>query len=115
MSEGSHIDKIKEVADADAVALVEAEKQYGGSWKKRGGVGAFMMAARKWDRIENRVQMTIDRGMGMHASAWDIFEHIDEDDRPEGLIDDIRDLRRYLLLIESEMRARGVVHEEVAK
>lgn len=40
-------------------------------------------------------------------AEWDIFKAIDQDARPEGVIDDIRDLRRYLLLVEAEMRARA--------
>ena len=70
-----------------------AEEDYGDSWKKRGDIGAFMMLARKWDRIENQV----------NDYTYDIFLALDEDKRPEGLIDDIRDLRRYLLLVEAEM------------
>ena len=38
-----------------------------------------------------------------------MFEHIVADQRAEGLMDDIRDLRRYLLLVEAEMAARGEV------
>lgn len=37
----------------------------------------------------------------------DIFLGIATDTRGEGLIDDVRDLRRYLMLVEAEMRARG--------
>jgi len=42
------------LVEDDVRELVEAEKSYGDSWRKRGGVGAFMMLARKWDRIENQ-------------------------------------------------------------
>lgn len=77
----------------DWTSLDKAEEDYGNSWKKRGGIGAFMMLARKWDRIENQV----------NDYTYDIFLALDEDKRPEGLIDDIRDLRRYLLLVEAEM------------
>ena len=77
----------------DWASLDKAEEDYGNSWKKRGGIGAFMMLARKWDRIENQV----------NDYTYDIFLALDEDKRPEGLIDDIRDLRRYLLLVEAEM------------
>ena len=47
-------DKMRALTDADVKALEVAEKSYGDSWKKRGGIGAFMMLARKWDRIENQ-------------------------------------------------------------
>ena len=81
----------------DADELHKAEQSYGDSWKQRGGVGAFMMAARKWDRIEKQVL----------GHSYDIFSAMDEDRSPEGILDDIRDLRRYLFLIDAEMCARG--------
>ena len=87
------IQKVNVLANDDVSALHEAEKSYGDSWKKRGGIGAFMMLARKWDRIENQ----------SNDYTYDIFLALEEDQRPEGLIDDIRDLRRYLLLVEAEM------------
>ena len=86
---------IEEVASYDVEALVNAEKSYGNSWKKRGGMGAFMMLARKWDRIENQVK----------KFQYDIFNTIYEAPSPTGILDDIGDLRRYLFLVEAEMRA----------
>lgn len=99
-----HLDTI---AREDVAGLKKAQQSYGDSWKKRGGVGAFMMLARKWDRLENRVRGEVVSLDTVVATAWDIFQHIAADERAEGLIDDIRDLRRYLLLVEAEMRTRG--------
>ena len=96
-AELTHMGFLKDVALEDVAKLEEAEKSYGGSWKKRGGIGAFMMLARKWDRLENQVK----------GKNWDIFRVAEEDTRVEGVIDDIRDLRRYLLLVEAELRARA--------
>ena len=87
------IQKVNVLANDDVSALHEAEKSYGDSWKKRGGIGAFMMLARKWDRIENQ----------SNDYTYDIFLALEDDQRPEGLIDDIRDLRRYLLLVEAQI------------
>ena len=87
------IRKVVEVAQEDVEKLHQAEQSYGDSWKKRGGVGAFMMLARKWDRLEKQVD----------EHSYDIFKATSEDQRPEGILDDIRDLRRYLLLVEAEM------------
>ena len=84
---------LQTIADSDVVALLEAEKSYGDSWSKRGGVGAFMMLARKWDRIEKQVE----------GYRYDIFDAMANDKRPEGLLDDIRDLRRYLFPVDSYM------------
>ena len=84
------------ISAEDWTSLDKAEQDYGDSWRKRGGIGAFMMLARKWDRIENQV---VEKG-------WDIFKSIEQDIRPEGILDDIKDLRRYLLLVEAHMRTK---------
>lgn len=93
---------VREVAEQDVAGLIKAQESYGDSWKKRGGVGAFMMLARKWDRLENRVQ----RQLGL-VCPYDIFGHVEADTRAEGVIDDVRDLRRYLCLVEAELIRRG--------
>ena len=93
------LDQLDDIAGRDAGGLKAAQRSYGNSWKSRGGVGAFMMLARKWDRMENR--------LAKHERPYDLFHAIATDPRAEGLIDDIRDLRRYLMLVEAEMQARG--------
>jgi len=99
----AYLDLLTEISDEDVIGLRKAQESYGNSWKSRGGVGAFMMLARKWDRLENRVKKE-----AYGAPIWNIFSHIAMDPRSEGILDDIRDLRRYLLLVEAEMRARGI-------
>ena len=91
--EGSNFNIIRNLANLDVSKLEQAERSYGDSWRKRGGIGAFMMLARKWDRIENQVT----------KDGYDIFESIYNDPSDTGILDDIRDLRRYLLLVESFM------------
>jgi len=81
---------IKQIASKDIQGLFRSDAQYGGSWMRRGGIGAFMMLARKWDRIAQRMTKYPDSN---------ILKAIEEDQRAEGIIDDIRDLRRYLLLV----------------
>jgi len=112
----------------DSAGLKKAAVSYGDSWKSRGGAGAFMQFCRKFDRMEvaldpakwpsdyaacNAEQKAalapMSRWAGVTVPAWDIFAGLAADQRPEGLLDDVRDLRRYLLLVEAEMRARGVV------
>jgi hypothetical protein len=70
--------------------LVEKEEIYGGSWKQRGGIGAFMMLARKFDRIE----------VAARRCSFDIFKAVKDE---PGLLDDIQDLRNYLTLVEDEV------------
>ena len=90
MQDGSNFNLISELADGDVYRLIKAQESYGDSWRSRGGVGAFMMLARKWDRIENQVT----------KDGYDIFKTINDDPSETGILDDIRDLRRYLLLVE---------------
>lgn len=108
----------REISARDIDVLHKAAASYGDSWKSRGGVGAFMMLARKWDRIENQLKRT-DAPTKMDGAPspakYDIFEHIEADPRREGIIDDIRDLRTYLMLVEAEMLAQGVIEGFVAK
>jgi len=91
MQDGSNFNLIQNLADTDVAKLKHAQESYGDSWRSRGGVGAFMMLARKWDRIENQAI----------KEGYDIFKTINNDPSSTGILDDIRDLRRYLLLVES--------------
>ena len=98
----SYLDQLRVCANRDVQVLLEKEQDYKGSWKKRGGCGAYMMLARKWDRLEAI----------MERSNWDIFTVWENDPRLEGIRDDIRDLRRYLLLVEAEMEARQMAKDQ---
>jgi len=100
-------EQIESLGNVDAVKLETAERSYGHSWKARGGVGAFMMLARKWDRIQNQSQ----------KFNYDIFKTILSDPSEKGILDDIGDLRRYLFLVENEIRAeiKGLPQEEVKR
>lgn len=118
-----HLPFLQVVADADVQQLLQKDREYGASWKSRGGVGAFMMLARKWDRMENMVKgnRDYDAPSGgavrvirtdedhVHASAYDVFAHVigSEMERgdAESLLDTLGDLRRYLLLVEAEIIA----------
>ena len=112
----SYIDRIGEVAGKDVSILKHKDAEYGGSWCKRGGVGAFMMLCRKWDRLETALnphavagdlrEAPISVTIGKPIPAYDILEAGEQDSREEGILDDIGDLRRYLLLVEAEIRER---------
>ena len=98
-------DICEKIALGDVTALEEAEKSYGDSWKRRGGTDSFMILARKWDRIENQCKRV----------EFNILNACEFDKRSEGIMDDIRDLRRYLILVEQEMVQRVGVVPEVPK
>lgn len=90
-SDALFIYRMTAVSEQDRKVLLEKNRDYGESWKKRGGVGAYMMLARKWDRIENLAK----------DAGFDIFELYRRN--PGDVRDDIKDLRRYLILVEQEM------------
>jgi len=96
LSDDKRRDRMEEMAAEDVQFLAEREKSYGDSWKKRGGVGAFMNLGRKWDRVELQAE----------KYGWNVFEAMVHDQRPEGLGDDINDLIRYLMLIREEVDHR---------
>lgn len=103
---------LKQLGKAVDVILYK-NREYGGSWKSRGGVGAFMMFARKWDRLENA--LTIRNEKGVSVGFRDLFELAITDDRPEGIIDDLEDLRNYLILAIDEINQRKVAAREVGR
>jgi hypothetical protein len=82
---GNKWEQMRDIAQKDLTQLINAEKSYGDSWRRRGGTGAFMMLARKFDRIEQQSK----------SVNWDIFEACEKYDG---------DLRRYLLLVEQFVR-----------
>jgi hypothetical protein len=87
---------LEAIVQADVEYVRRKDAQYDASWKKRDGVGAFFTIIRPWDRFEN-----ISRSVG-----YDVFAKIREEglQGPDGsLIACVRDLRRYLLLVEAEM------------
>jgi hypothetical protein len=96
--EHPHLQRLGDVFARDTQVLERKEVEYGASWKKRGGIGAFMMLARKWDRLQTQLEKLY---------HYDIFEAIRNDHREEGVLDDIQDLRRYLALIEAECIEQG--------
>lgn len=84
-----------DTAQEDQRVLIGKGQHYGDSWKRRGGVGAFMMLARKWDRLDNL--------LGTVGSGPELVEALQRN--PGQVQDDINDLRRYLLLVEDEHEA----------
>lgn len=110
------LEHVPAVVVADIATIEAKEKSHGASWKKSGGASAFMIFARKWDRIKARVTQSIPATADTPAAtAENILEHIPADRRVEPLLSDIRDLRQYLMLVEAEMAARGAVQVGTAR
>ena len=99
--EQGHMRFLASVCTHDVEILVEKEAKYKGSWKKRGGVGAFMMLARKWDRIESQ----------LIQENFDIFK-LCQDDK-DFRENEIGDLRRYLMLVEAELLNLEKIYPDV--
>lgn len=105
----AHLDFLPIVAGSDLQFINKKDRQYGASWKKRGGVSAFMMLSRKWDRIEEF----------MGSSGYDIFKYIAlESGHQQGtdgtMLAEVRDLRRYLMLVEAEAISQGWAEPETS-
>ncbi len=115
-----HIKYLEPISKEIIEVLKQKDAQYGSSFKQRGGMGAFMMLARKWDRLENGLKPSSDLSpisklgstLGLEISPYDIFMAGILDSRSEGITDDIRDLIGYLLLVMAEIRFQ---QEEVIK
>lgn len=96
------------VQAADAAYVDRKDRQYDASWKRRGGVGAFFTIVRPWDRLESMLavmQSTTKNGV----QAYDILDAIGSEglEGPDGsVVACVRDLRRYLLLVECEAMER---------
>lgn len=109
-----HLQHLAGVAAYDVAELQRKEATYRGSWKQRGGVGAWMMAVRKIDRLEGMLHEGSGYGFGFNVfaaiqSQCDAEKDYDKQGGDGMVLAEIRDLRRYLLLIEAEMVARGAV------
>lgn len=90
---------LRRVADGVAATVLKKDEEYGGSWKRRGGRGAYHNFARKWDRIENIVE-------GKFAD--DVFAAMagKDGELSESLEDSVKDIVGYGLLLLAEMEAR---------
>ena len=104
MGHMAYLDKVK---DFDVRTLRHKEATYKGSWKRRGGIGAFMMLARKWDRLEGMAE----------ASGYDIMAMLRKDltGADGSPLAEVRDLRQYLTLVEAQIEheTNGFANEHV--
>lgn len=76
----------------DTEQIRAKNREYGGSWCKRGGTWAFNNLARKADRLETQLA----------TCDFDLNQVLDEsEDKVEHILDTLGDLRRYLILVEA--------------
>ena len=79
--------RMRALAQEICTIVEQKDKDYGSSWRRRGGPGAFMVMIRKADRIENLAS----------KANYDIFNVLGEN--TGNIVDDMQDLIGYLLLI----------------
>lgn len=139
-----HLVQLRPVAIADVEHLLTKEKTYQGSWKRSGGRSAWFMIRRKIDRLlemmkrpetptdfaiysteeakkmrRNTVEVDTVHLEYLYESyvAENIFAKIREAPGGEdgSVLAEVRDLRRYLLLVEAEMVSRGAIDEPIVE
>ncbi len=74
----------------DCEQIRAKDKEYGGSWHRRGGTGAFHALARKGDRLLEQLDI--------HTT---ITAAKQDKNSSEAILDTLGDLRRYLILVEA--------------
>jgi hypothetical protein len=99
---GRQYHRLNLIAEELVKFVNDKDIQYGSSWRKRGGAGAFMVIARKWDRIEQACETR-------HPAKYDIFDVFEADGRNETILDDCLDLVGYLLILVEHMIEIGHV------
>lgn len=97
-----YLEELDRIAKNDVEALKASQKNYGDSWCRRGGIGAYMIMIRKFDRLDNY----------MPNFNYDIFKAINDDSRKENVLNDIQDARRYLMLIEAYVLANEAIDSQ---
>jgi hypothetical protein len=110
---------LETIASIDIQTLIKKDAEYGSSWKKRGGTGAFHQGiARKWDRLEEQLKVPAKATYRIppgpewqkEIPEYDIFARIEAGvGGSESILETLRDLRRYLLLVEAEIEHRKQV------
>lgn len=75
--------------EGDVEELRKKNAEYGESWCRRGGIGAFFMLSRKADRLEAQLKKygTLEKAIAESKHST------------ENILDTVGDLRRYLLLV----------------
>lgn len=92
---------LQKVSAEDVEGIMVGEEEYNRSWMARGGQGVFFTLVRCLDRIP-----VLCARKPKDGDRYDIFAHCIESDGT-GILDSIRDARRYFLMLESELVRQG--------
>lgn len=81
-------DKMQALQDETLALCRKKDAEYGASWCRRGGVGAFFTVWRKADRLEEQLKKV----------DFNLFDVSDDPNSTESLDETIRDFANYLYL-----------------
>lgn len=87
--------KMQKLQDETLATCRKKDAEYGASWCKRGGVGAFFTVWRKADRLEEQLRMR----------DFNLFDVSDDPNSTESLDETIRDFANYLYLVLEKRQA----------
>lgn len=102
--------RLKTIVASDVTRLLAGKQKYGNSWRKRGGREAYFNCTRKIDRLERactQAKVDCDLFAAIRANPASDGQIGGKD----GLLDDLRELRHYLILTE-EFLTREVGDED---
>ena len=93
---------LRKVVEQDFEGLINAQNEYGDSWKQDGGVGAYFTLLRPLHRL-----VRLARSPASNGQSFDIFQHCLDSVGDAGVLNATRDLRRYLCLVEAHLVQAG--------
>lgn len=96
-------DLLCQIAKQDTRTILQKEHTYKGSWKKRGGQGAFFTFARPIDRYEEIAKQGDYDLLGILQKEYDSGTY----GQDGTLSATVKDIRCYLLLLEAEAASRN--------
>lgn len=88
-------DKMQKIQDDTLAMCRKKDGEYGASWCKRGGVGAFFTVWRKADRLEEQLRKV----------DFNMFDVSDDVNSTESLDETMRDFANYLYLVLEKRKA----------
>jgi|GEM_PF-6506728 len=88
-------DKMQAIQDQTLEMCRKKDAEYGASWCRRGGVGAFFTVWRKADRLEEQLKKV----------EFNMFDVSDDPNSTESLDETMRDFANYLYLVIEKRKA----------
>lgn len=90
------------VTKQDLEGVLVGEEEYSRSWLRHGSVGAFFTMIRCMHRFDVLCSRPASNNI-----EYDVFQHCLDSIGDSGVLNSVRDARRYLLLLEAELIRLG--------